>query len=421
MDSWIKAIGFPVLNVTETSDAITIRQKRYLSTGNVQADDDETVWWVPLGLTPEATASSKDDVVVLDKKEKSILGVNLDTDFYKLNVGQHGFYRVNYPVERFAKLGSSLKKLSASDRIGLVCDAHALALSGDGTTPSLLSLLEGMRDEDNFLVWQATNTALSTLQVVFGSNPEIKAGLKKFAHGLYSPTAEKLGWECTPSEDFLTTRLRGWLIGAAASAGNEGIIQEAKRQFEGYFSGDPGAIHASLKLQVFRIGISEGGKDEYEHVWSEYLKSTSLDGKEITLESLGATGDESLINDYLEKMISNKISTQNIHVVASSLAMNTGAWPLVWSFVKTRWEDISKLLGGNMTLLDRFIRVALSRFADEGILEEIKEFFEGKDDQRGYDRAVKFVIDSVGGNVSWKKRDEKTVLEWLKSKGYTSS
>ncbi|KAF3184457.1 hypothetical protein TWF788_005162 [Orbilia oligospora] len=416
MNLWIKTTGFPVLDVKETADSLTVRQKRFLSTGDVKPEEDETVWWVPLGLTSETlTSDAKDTVTALTEKETSISGVN--TEYYKLNIGQNGFYRVNYPVERFAKLGLSLDKLSVADRIGLVADAQALALSGDGSTSSLLSLLEGMKEESNFLVWQTIATALSAVQGAFGSNPEIKAGLKKFALELYSPAAEKLGWTFAEGDDFLTTQLRGLLIGAAASAGHESIIAEAKRQFEAYFSGDESVINAALKLRVFRIGISEGGKEEYEKVWAEYLKATSPDGKEITLQALGKAKSADLINDYLEKMIGDKIPTQNTHYVSSSLALNGDAKPLVWKFVKERWDDIFKLLSGNMVLLDRFVRVTLNKFADETILEEMKAFFEPKD-QRGYDRAVRVAIDSVSGNVSWKKRDEKVVEEWLKEKGY---
>ncbi|KAK6351095.1 hypothetical protein TWF718_004268 [Orbilia javanica] len=415
MNLWIKTIGFPVLDVKETADSLTIRQKRFLSTGDVEPKEDETVWWVPLGLTSETLTSDEKTVTALTEKETSISGLN--TDYYKLNIGQNGFYRVNYPVERFAKLGLSLDKLSVADRIGLVADAQALALSGDGSTSSLLSLLEGMKGESNFLVWQTISTALSAVQGVFSSNPDIKAALKKFALELYSPAAEKLGWTFAEGDDFLTTQLRGLLIGAAANSGHESIIAEAKRQFEAYFAGDESVINAALKLRVFRIGISEGGKDEYEKVWAEYLKATSPDGKEITLQALGKVRSEELINDYLEKMISDKIPTQNTHYVSSSLALNGDAKPLVWKFVKERWDDIFKLLSGNMVLLDRFVRVTLNKFSDETILEEMKAFFEPKD-QRGYDRAVRVAIDSVSSNVSWKKRDEKVVEEWLKEKGY---
>jgi hypothetical protein len=50
-----------------------------------------------------------------------------------------------------AKLGKSLDLLSTEDKIGLLGDASALAVSGEGTTPALLALLEGFKDETNYL------------------------------------------------------------------------------------------------------------------------------------------------------------------------------------------------------------------------------------------------------------------------------
>ena len=49
----------------------------------------------------------------------------------KFNVGQFGYYRVNYPEEDWAKFGKLLMenhtKLSTSDRTSLLNDAFALA------------------------------------------------------------------------------------------------------------------------------------------------------------------------------------------------------------------------------------------------------------------------------------------------------
>ena len=149
METWIKQIGFPVLEVTEGKDSLSIKQRRFLSTGDVKPEEDQTVWWIPLGLTTDATKGLSDKVSALTEKE--IVVKDVGTDFYKINYGQNGFYRVNYSPERLAKLGSSMKTLSVADRIGLVADAAAMAVSGSGTPPGLLALVEGMKDEDNYL------------------------------------------------------------------------------------------------------------------------------------------------------------------------------------------------------------------------------------------------------------------------------
>jgi aminopeptidase 2 len=46
MDDWINKIGFPVLTVTEEPDSITVRQDRYLETGDVTEEENQTLWYV---------------------------------------------------------------------------------------------------------------------------------------------------------------------------------------------------------------------------------------------------------------------------------------------------------------------------------------------------------------------------------------
>lgn len=146
MDNWIRKIGFPVVTVTEQSGQLSIRQERFLSTADVKAEDDETVWWIPLGLKTEA--GIKSTAAALTAKQDILRDV--PDQFYKLNSDQTGFYRTSYPASRLAKLGSMRQKLSTEDKIGLIGDAGALAISGHSSTPGLLALLESFRDEENY-------------------------------------------------------------------------------------------------------------------------------------------------------------------------------------------------------------------------------------------------------------------------------
>lgn len=150
MDPWIKKIGFPVVTVAEEPGQMGVKQSRFLSGGNVKPEEDETTWWIPLGIkagtqTTDVTSAS------LTVKQETIKGVGVDVDFYKLNADQTGFYRTNLPPARLAKLGTQLEKLSVQDKIGLIGDAAALAVSGDGSTAGVLAFLEGFANETNYL------------------------------------------------------------------------------------------------------------------------------------------------------------------------------------------------------------------------------------------------------------------------------
>ena len=136
------------MTVAEEPGQIGVRQSRFLSTGDVKPEEDETIWWVPLGLITSSQASGA-GTKALSTKEETIR--NVDESFYKLNSNMTGFYRTNYPPERLTKLGAAKDKLSIEDRIGLIGDAAALAISGDATSASLLALCAEFKGETSFL------------------------------------------------------------------------------------------------------------------------------------------------------------------------------------------------------------------------------------------------------------------------------
>ncbi len=115
MDAWIQKIGFPVLTITEEPGQIGVKQSRYLSTGDMRAEDDTTTWWIPLGL--EGKVGAKGVTPIAFTKKNDIIR-DIDDSFYKLNKDNSGFYRTCYPPARLAILGTQTEKLTMSDKIG---------------------------------------------------------------------------------------------------------------------------------------------------------------------------------------------------------------------------------------------------------------------------------------------------------------
>jgi len=220
MDPWIRKIGFPIVTVSEEPGQINVRQSRFLITGDVEAKDDETIWWIPLGLKPVGKADSNTANVALALKQDIIRDVN--EEYYKLNQDSTGFYRVNYPPAHLAKLGEVRHQLSVEDKVGLIGDAAATAKSGDATSAGLLALVEKFQDEDNYLVWQQILSSLDTVRSNFSEVPSVVNGLRAFTLKLVTPAVEKVGWEFKSGEDFLTGQLRGLLISQAGTVGHEG-------------------------------------------------------------------------------------------------------------------------------------------------------------------------------------------------------
>jgi aminopeptidase N len=141
-----------------------------------------------------------------------------------------------------------------------------------------------------------------------------------------------------------------------------------------------------------------------------------VDGKEIALRALGRLQTPELLSDYLD-FISSKVAVQDIHTGAIALSANPKTRSGLWRFFQDNFDLIFKRLAGNMVVFDRFVRVSLNKFSDRETEKEIAKFFEDKDN-RGYDRSLRIVSDTILGRASYKERDAKVILEWLESNGY---
>ena len=194
-------------------------------------------------------------------------------------------------------------------------------------------------------------------------------------------------------------------------------INEAKRRFQAYRDGDETAIPSSLRSAVFRTVISEGGHSEYEVVKEEYTNTTSIDGKEICLQSLGRVSTTELVNDFMDFQFSPAVAVQDAHSGSIALAANPKARNALWKYVKEHWGKVHGKLSGNPVVLDRYLKTTLQKFANHEVAKDIADFFSDKD-TKGYDRGLVQVADTIRGNATYKERDGEVVLEWLKTHDY---
>ena len=220
MDIWTKKVGYPVITVTENGNTIHLRQNRFLSTGDVKPEEDQTLYPVFLALK---TKDGVDNELTLNVRDKSI---NLtDPDFYKLNADHSGIYRTLYSPQRLKKLGEAAKAglLSVEDRAGMIADAGALATSGYQKTSGLLALLDGLSEEKEVVVWDEITSRVSALRGAWEFEDEpTKKALRTFQRALTSPQAHAIGWEFKASDSHLDQRKKALMFATAGLAGDEG-------------------------------------------------------------------------------------------------------------------------------------------------------------------------------------------------------
>jgi len=420
MDFWVRKIGFPVVTVAEELGQIGVRQQRFLLSGDVKSEEDQTTWWIPLGLHSGASAASSTlhKTSAMTKKEETIR--NVDEGFYQLNKNQTGFYRTNYPAERLKKLGEARAELTVQDKIGLIGDAYANSIAGFGSTTGLLALVERFSDESDYLVWSQILTNIGNVRSVLSGSDDVSEALRKYHLKLITPAVEKVGFEFKDGESFLTGQLRASLLASAGVVGHQATSDELLKRFDSYIGGDKSAIHPSLRRAVFATAIRQRGEPALKAIQQEYLSTTSIDGKEICLQALGRVQTPELAQQVMAFVFSDKVAMQDKHSSTIALANNSKVRPEVWHFIRDNWDaKVHPALSGNLVVLERFLRFGLNKFADDKIADEIAAFFKGKD-TRGYDKGLEVIDDTIRSYAKYAKRDEAVVREWLKANGYMS-
>ncbi|KAL2013371.1 hypothetical protein VTN00DRAFT_896 [Thermoascus crustaceus] len=417
MDIWTKNVGFPVVTVSENPSAGTLKlkQNRFLRTGDVRPEEDQTIYPVFLGLR---TKHGVDESLTLDKREGEFKVPDLD--FFKLNADHSGLYRTNYSPERLEKLGQAAKGglLTVEDRAGMIADSGALASSGYQKTSGLLSLLKSFDSESEFVVWNEILSRIGTLRAawIFEDN-KVKDALKAFQRSLVSAKAHELGWQFSPEDGHILQQFKALMFGNAGMADDPTVVNAAKDMFKRFAEGDLSAIHPNIRGSVFSIVLKNGGEKEYNVVLDRFRNAPTSDEKNTALRSLGAAEDPALVKRTLDLALSNEVKSQDIYMPLASLRGHPTGIETRWAWLKSNWDEIYKRLPPELGMLGNVVQITTASFCTESQLKEVEEFF-GSKDTKGYDRAVQQSLDAIRAKVHWLRRDRGDVENWLKSNGY---
>jgi len=160
METWTKVIGFPILQLQGDDNTLTMTTRRFLASGaNATGDSSTTKWPMPVTARVEGTDEVQGPWVIHgpEKDESEALLEQIKNwsaagKWFKLNVDQFGFYRVNYTPEQWERLASGMDPvggpLSATDRLGLISDSFAAGKAGYASIVDSLRLVQGFGDHD---------------------------------------------------------------------------------------------------------------------------------------------------------------------------------------------------------------------------------------------------------------------------------
>lgn len=264
MDPWTKKPGYPYLIVSEKNGEINLEQHRFLFTGDVKPEEDQTIW--PIFLNTR-TASGTTSTILQNRSENLSLDVKTDQhEFYILNANRTSLCRVLYPEERLKKLVQAChsRLLTLQERAGLISDAFAFAQAGNYKTSTVLDLVRSLGEND-YLPWTELADQFRNLFQAYIGNQAVSSALKSFYVQITAPISHRLGWDFTGNGDHETQLFKALAFVEAGVAGDSKVLKAAKSMFDKFANGDEHAIHKSIQLGVFRMTLLNGGVKEVSY------------------------------------------------------------------------------------------------------------------------------------------------------------
>jgi len=420
MNNWVSQMGFPVVSIAETDKrgVYKVSQRRFFSFGEPTAEEDSTTWTINLGICSSRNPE-KITYVDVNQKSQNVTYEDEDdsTEWVKFNAGQSGFYRVQYSQTLAKRVAASIKSgsLPAADRLGLVEDAFALALSGATGLVQALELTASYVDETDFVVWTTISDNLGTVGDLLSGTPA-SACLDRYVLKLYSKIGS-LGWEPKEGESDLNKLLRARVLATLGSHGDNAIVEEAKKRFA-TFSSDFQSLSADLAGVVFKLAVKFGDESAFDNMVKVYEKmhkssevAPELRIKALTAIGFGATPElvEKALNYSFE---SDCVRTQDLFYPIFACSQSHYGREKTWSFLKTHWDKLLQKLESSNFLLGRIISYATSGFSSEEKLKDVEEFFTTRK-IAGTERTIAQSLESIKANIAALDKNKEEVSAWL--------
>jgi aminopeptidase N len=372
---WMEQPGFPLIEVTTQcvggNRVISLEQVRFVL---AEQDDRATQWTVPVGVRSTVNPSEV-KYALLEK-----LSNNFDfpgcVGAIQANAGNIGFFRVLYEPALFNDLQKGVEKLPESDRLNLVTDTWALVESGNVPVSSYFDLLENLRRDNSFAIWQSAlgelerTGALKLIDRLEQGNPG-RETYQKYVCSLFSPKLQEVGWDERSDENIETQRFRAMLIETLGFFGDRAVIDESFKRFE-KLRDDPSSLAPNLRSAVTVIVGRYSSQTVYDELLSMADKARSAEERRTYLRALSAALDPELAHKTLEYLMSDHVMPGDACRALEDLATEGEHPAIVWEFATTHLNEMQQRFG--LFRRNRLLSAIAAGFMDEPRADELIAF-----------------------------------------------
>lgn len=404
MQNWTGKMGYPLLTTKENKNGFNISQERFFSSRiSKEKNNEKTLWQVPFSYE-----SNKEQLKeLLTKKSGPLIGTSIG----KVNVGETTLSRVAYDNKTLARLAEEVisRKLSSHDRLGLVRDIFALAEGGYISTVTALEFSLTFKNEKEYIVWAELASGIDRVYHIISDDKEVKELYHTYARGIFTPLAEKMGFEKKKGEENSHTFLRNLALSHAALYGNAVIIKKAQELF---LKSKQNPLPPDLRSVVYSI-VARSGKIKEWKIFEKMYTGTEMDEeRDRAGRALAQFKDASLLARTLNFALSKNVRMQDAPFVLGAVWQNTNGRDLTWKFVQKNWKMLLSRYGEGGHFLGRLIS-PLGLHTKVADAKQAQKFFK-KNAAPGAARTLEQSLEKIYSNASWIKADMASIRKWLK-------
>jgi aminopeptidase N len=410
--SFTEQDGVPLI-VAETgcnADAqrMTLRQDRFVIAPAGAAALPARSWQIPVAVGP-LRSTQPPEVLLLNGSAEIAAGSCGEP--IKVNLGDIGYYRVEYGPHARAALVKSLAAMTVEDRLNFLADDWALVQAGRAEPSSYLALVEAIGVDDHRAVWDQVIGSLTRLDRLAQGRPE-RPALQAYARARLRPLFDRLGWDGGGSGDDDDTLLRASLISALGEFGDEAILAEAKRRFAGFLQ-NPSSLPNALRDSVAHlVGIS-ADRASYDTLLSLARKSTATNERLRYYYAAAGARDPALARATLALTLTDELPSTIVGGVINAVAFAGEQPELAWDFVKANFDTLAAKQGP--TFRDLFIANFMTNFSDDAHAAELKAFAPAQATSGGRVMTAR-ALETIAISADLKTRALPAVDAWIKER-----
>src|SRR3989454_3924259 len=422
MGTWTRQTGFPLLDVQVTRKngeaRIALSQSRFLYGHILGTAKARTGWKVPVQV---ARAGQRKPRRFLMEKGNASLSLGRsrrqpDDDWIKVNAGQSGFFRVNYPADEWVRLRRAVaaKQLDTTDRIGLQNDAYDLTRAGYLPATTFLELTSEYREEDDVTAWRMIVESLHDLETLIADEPYLPR-LDAYGRDLLRTAGKRSGWDPKPGEGHLDSLKRTTVLGRLGHYEDRGVLAEASKRFTRSLK-DPASLHPDLRGLVYALVTQKADRSTYETLWDLEQKAALQEEKVRLLLALTKPRDPKLLQETLRRSLTDAVRSQDAALVITNVATSRPSLgrDLAWSFLKKNWDELYRRYAESGFLIRRLVEIA-QMFATPEAAKDVEGFFRAREAPEVH-RVAQQAAEKIRVNAAWRNRNGKELARWFASR-----